>query len=252
MEGITPSPEGPGFVATTPEPPTEDLASGTGALHLKGRRWAPGLAVGAVVAAFGVAAFVLFVGDFMAPAPTDHDRMNQALTVAEQFIDAHNAYDAARIQSLVADGVRVDSYALGWPEDPETFERLMQFQSIAGFRYVTSQCHVRFRPDQALPETMRIICDYALDSRFQRVVRIGRFEGTFYFGVANGLITQVDDHFPLEQWMLHIDTPFVSWLSGVRPHPFTKRVSTHGVTFEGSFETLSEVLDEYEAHKLGR
>ncbi len=261
MQDTTPAPERHGNDILSSQSPTEQRRTPTGGPPPVRRRWIPALTAAAVVAVFGIVALIFFMGDDSTPpASSSEEIMNQAIAVAEQFVDAYNAYDAERVRALLAEDVDINSPTFLDLEDlanVDKLEHVMQFNSIVGFQYSPYNCDLSFRPAEATANTfLWVLCDYEMDSRLQEIVGYPRIAGSFGVGVVGGVITRIDDQFPFAEWGPNVDEPFIDWLNAEHPGAFgSVYVATGGMRYprlsQEAFDLLSGYLDEYEAFVAG-
>jgi len=264
MPDTTPTPESPGTKSKSPirdrqvdprpagstiQPPPRGL-----------RPWVPALAAAVAVVAIGVGAFVFLGGDEPPPVATDAEAlMNQAIETAEQYVEALNSYDAERVRALVADdqinmGVFLDLAELA---DIDKIDAALRVQEIVGFQYSPYQCDLSFRPAVVQTDTLLwVLCDYQMDSRLQQVVGHPPIPSQFGIGVADGVITRVDEQFPFEEWAPNVDQPFIDWLNANHPGGFESLyVATTAMQYprltEDALELLATYVDQYEASVTG-
>lgn len=224
------------------------------------RRWMPALAAAVAVVTVGVGAFIFLGGDEPPPAADAEAIMNQAVELAEQYVEALNSYDASRARALVAEDVQINSPVFMDLEelaDVDKLEAAVQHLEIVGFQYSPFQCDLSFRPADARADTfLWVLCDYEMDSRPQQIVGYPPIAGSFGFGVVGGVITRIDDRFPWAEFGPNVDEPFTTWLNANHPDGLDSVfVATTGVQYPRltpeALDLLAIYLDEYEASVTG-
>lgn len=226
------------------------------------RRWMPALAAAVAVVAIGVGAFMFLGGEEPPPAATDAETiMDQAIELAEQYVEALNSYDAERIRALVAEDVQINMGSfldLAEVADIDKIDIALRVHEIIGFQYSPYQCGLSFSPAdvQTSITFLWVLCDYQMDSRPQRVVGHPPIPAQLGVGVADGVITRVSEQFPFEEWAPNVDQPFIDWLNTNHPGGFesvfvaTTAVQYPRLTTE-ALDLLAIYLDEYEASAAG-
>jgi hypothetical protein len=131
-----------------------------------------------------------------------------AMRLAEAYIDALNAYDAAAVRVLLApDAVVRDPQ---W-EGLEELDLGVEANRVWGLRFEPFEC----RPNPLHPEPGKVLCTYTLQTALHRIEGARLLQSTFDIHVSDGLIVRAYNMFylpdmrpafePFHDWTLSVD-----------------------------------------------
>ena len=223
-----------------PEPTTTVVRDHPVAAPVRARRsfrWRPLLAGGMAVLALVTLMLVPWndgrnVLDSLWPSPTD---------VAEQYMEARNAYDSERASALMSDDAFVlDVHRMSREELDLGFESLR----VYGMQYTPFDCTNR-------AGSTLVRCTYQMDSRLSEIVGYPPVEGRIEFLVEDGRITSLVHDFNFADYAPTVFDPYIEWLE--EQHPGAREqlfVVDDGVVTpiltEASLALAASYLDEYE------
>jgi hypothetical protein len=148
------------------------------------------------------------------PAPVEEpveteevETVPEEIAVAEAYIEARNAYDAAALGDLLAPGV---TFSEVLTNDAGELEGLIEAERVVGFQYSPFSCEPFSREGW-------VRCTYLADSRFHQIANAPPTEGEFLFAVTDGLLTLVQNNLPFEEWGPIAFEPFTAWLRAEDP-----------------------------------
>ena len=200
-------------------------------------RWRPLLAGGMAVLALVTLMLVPWINgrsvlDSLWPSPVE---------VANQYMEARNAYDADRAGALMTDDASLfDVHRMTREELELGFESLR----IYGMQFVTFDCDNRVG-------TTLVRCTYQMDSRLSEIVGFPLVEGRMQFLVENGRITSLVHTFNFDEYAPSVFEPYIEWLE--EEHPGAREqlfVVDDGVVTpiltDSSLDLAERYLDEYD------
>jgi hypothetical protein len=106
-----------------------------------------------------------------------------AVAVAEQFMEARNAYDGDAVRALVADDAAI-SKIYEWIASPDDYGLLTNYERAHGMRFLDSSC--------AAGSPGRVRCSYTLESDVTVALGVGPYDASFLLEIADGVIQRVD------------------------------------------------------------
>jgi hypothetical protein len=144
------------------------------------------------------------IGVSPSTVPAETPDYAEAIGLAEAYIEALNAYDAAAARALLADDAFVRSFF--W-EGLDELEMGIEADRVWGFRSEPFECV----PDPLRPEPGAVVCPYTLQHTLYRVAGLNPPRSAFHIRVADGLIIWAHNILSPDQ-MRQAWEPFDDWL----------------------------------------
>jgi hypothetical protein len=208
-------PSGAGLADADSDPPAVEVY----AMDEPARQRSPRRTIGLVGAAVAVAAAVVIalivVSDFDSsdrpptqPATTAPSPGQQAVDLAQRFVESRDAWNAEAVRSLLADGAVVDGAP--WTADND---RKIELEHMIGWRFLQPQCTAT-----VIGPPAEVTCTYKLENSWSRALGVGPFAGfSFEFVIADGQIQQVTGKEDANQFSPQVWEVFLAWVEDTHP-----------------------------------
>lgn len=170
-------------------------------------RWLPSLATAVVI--------ILVAGFLVARANPSLFGPATPLEIANEYMEARNAFDASRAQELInPDAAISDTPIIGYDELELGYEMLQ----IYGFQYEPYAC-------EEFGALVR--CTYQMTSELQRIVGAPPVEGEFDIFVEEGRIDQLYHGFNFDDFGPNFEA-FIDWIGATHPESFDQLFREQG------------------------
>jgi len=137
----------------------------------------------------------------------------QAIGVAQRFVEARDAWDGETVRSLVADDAVIDDFAVATVDD---YVANSEFDQAIGWRYMQPQCTAT-----AVGPPVEVSCTYTMEDAWSRALGVGPYTGSsFEFVIADGEIQRVTHDFDFSQYSAQVFDVFGAWLDDAHPGAF--------------------------------
>lgn len=207
-------------------------------------RWRIPAAVVAVVAVIGVAGIALAnndngpaVDEVPSPPPASSPEEQEAIGLAQRFVEARDAYDGEAVRALVTDDAVIDDFAVSNADD---YLSVAEIERATGWRYMQPECTGN------LPGPLnQVSCTYTMQNAWSQALGVGPFTGSnFRFVIADGQIEQVLHIFRFSTFDPQVYTVFQDWLIATHPNDV-------GVMYDSdsaNFNLTPEAIALFEQH----
>lgn len=185
-------------------------------------------------------------------AELDAAAASDALAIAEQFIDARNAYDGAAVRELLSDSATMRDDLQRNPDgvfrsvDEVDFARTSDFDGVVGTVLADPNCSVG-------AEVGRVICTYTWQNAWSRAIGDDRYTGnTFVFDIADGQIVGLTHTFrqgPVDGFENHISEVMFLWVVTNHPDDRSTVLDSNGlpIASDPSISLWREFTEEFVA-----
>lgn len=161
------------------------------------RRWVPAV-VGGLIAMAVAAAFW---------APWANNEATSPIDIANEYMEARNAFDAERAGALMADDATlVDAPRMNRNELAQGFEALRVYDA----QWEPFECTNK-------PGATLVTCDYVLETNLSRIVGHTPVAGSILFLVEEGQITSLVHNFNYDDYGTNVFGKFLTWLGTEHP-----------------------------------
>jgi hypothetical protein len=207
--------------------------------HRSGRGW---LLVAAAIAVVVLAVGGLFtmLGSMfndavIAPAATDAEqaeaeqaRFDQAIEVAQAYIDARNAYDADQARELVSDYLTTSEFPPAYTTI-ETMELAFGLHEAYGFHYSQGDCDLEAPRSEQMQDDgqVAVVCDYLWTSELQRITGYPPVPASFVFRVQDGQIIRISPDWNEDEFMPNVYEPWLDFLGRIDTEVRWDALATH-------------------------
>ena len=210
------------------------------------------LAVAAVIAIAAVVGVVAIRNDGTAPSPAGEGtaaRDAAALTVAQDFLAAFDAFDAEKAMSYVADGADLSQLIDGQvPDDAEGMRLMVGWLEAMGYQELNTTCRATATAP-ALGTTVE--CDFDFHGIGSDEIGKGPFTGNNHtFTVRDGKIVYGTISWNLNKFSPQMWEPFRDWIRANHPKDFTVMYIDNGGNFRltpRSIRLWDQRIQEYAA-----
>jgi hypothetical protein len=165
--------------------------------------------------------------DMKPEVDAEHTTHDQALEIAQAYIDARNTYDADWARELVADNFKTsevpDAYTL------DTMELAFETHEAYGFHYADGVCEVA-GPDSRYTQIegqVVVSCDYLWTTELQRITGYPPVPVGFVFRIENGLIASVGHDWNSREFGPNVYNPWLGFLDRNHPEFHELDLATH-------------------------
>jgi hypothetical protein len=207
-------------------------------------RWLVAAASVAVILVGGVA--IVTVGSDRGDPAGEPTEPTTPTESAEAYLAARADHDGQAARSLLADDADITEATF---VDVTEVEPAFEMMQLFGFDVTPYECETP-AADVSPTDAVDIRCTYTLDSTLQQVVGRPPIESRYQFTVEDGLIVDVINMFPYDEFGPAAWQPFVDWLERERPgdHDFLFR-EIDGFFYprltQEVFDLMPVVLEEY-------
>lgn len=164
----------------------------------------------------------------------------EAITLAETYIAARNAYDPEAAREVLAEDAT-------FREAPDGFRSVadldlaFEFHQGYAIQLLSDECDVK----AASPESVDIGCDYMVTTELQRIIDYPPVPGTFTFTVQEGRITRVLHSWNSGEFNPNVYNPWITDFL-LREHPEFRALAlaSHELPPEPTREFL-DLLPQY-------
>jgi hypothetical protein len=145
--------------------------------------------------------------------PVASDDAEQAIGVAQRFVEARDAWDGETVRSLVADDAVIEDFAVRTVDD---YVANSEFDQATGWRFMQPECTAT-----AVGPPVEVSCTYTMENAWSRALGVGPYTGSsFEFVIADGEIQQVTNNFDTSQYSTQVVDVFGAWLNEAHPGDF--------------------------------
>ena len=170
-------------------------------------------------------------------APPAAPDSQEAIALAQRFVEARDAWDGEAVRALVADDAVIDDFAVSSPDD---YIAGAEIDRATGWRYMQPEC-TAIVPGPPI----QVSCTYTMQNAWSEALGVGPFTGSnFRFVIADGQIQQVTHIFDVSEFDPEVWAIFQEWLSATHPDDV-------GVMFDansGNFSLTPEAIALFEQH----
>lgn len=147
-----------------------------------------------------------------ADTPTDPDvtgDTQEAEGIAQDFVEASDAWDAETVRLLVADDAVIDG-AVAIADD---YLAVAEFERATGRRYTEPECTAT-----VVGPPTEVSCTYTMANAWSQALGVGPFTGSsFDITIADGQIQQVTSNFNTSGFSWQVWDVFTAWLRDTHP-----------------------------------
>ena len=152
-------------------------------------------------------------------APPSAPEAQEAIALAQRFVDARDAWDGEAVRALVADDAVIDDFAVSNADD---YLPGAEIERATGWRYMQPQC-TAIVPGPPI----QVSCTYTMQNAWSQALGVGPFTGSnFKFVIANGQIQQVTHIFDFSEFDPQVFAVFFAWLTATPPQRRRRHVAT--------------------------
>jgi hypothetical protein len=207
-------------------------------------RWLVAAASVAVILVAGVA--IVAIGSGRGDPAAEPTGPTNPTETAEAYLAARADHDGQAARSLLADDADITEATFLDITEVETGFEMMQ---VFGFDVTPYECETP-AADVSPTDAVDVRCTYTLDSTLQQVADRPPIESRYLFTVEDGLITDIDNLFPYDEFGTVAWQPFVDWLERERPGEFDFLFREVDRSFyprltQEVFDQMPVVLEEY-------
>ena len=171
----------------------------------------------------------------VAPPPAPDSQ--EAIGLAQRFVEARDAWDGEAVRALVADDAVIDDFAVSSPDD---YIADAELDRAIGWRYMQPEC-TAIVPGPPI----QVSCTYTMQNAWSEALGVGPFTGSnLRFVIANGQIQQVTHIFDVSEFDPEVWAIFQEWLSATHPGDVGVMFDTNS----GDFSLTPEAIALFEQH----
>jgi hypothetical protein len=168
-----------------------------------------GVAASAVLITVGVVASTRGGDD--AVRLVESDEAQQAIDLAQRFVQARDRWDGEAVRALVAD----DAAIVGENQVTTADEYLVNadFERVTEWHFMEPECTAT-----DVDPPMRVTCSYVMENAWSQALGVGPFTGsTFEFVIADGQIQKITHYFDFDLFAPQVFEVWVAWLTDTHP-----------------------------------
>jgi hypothetical protein len=182
--------------------------------------------------------------DMKPEVDAEHTTPDQALEIAQAYIDARNSHDADWARELVADNFKTsevpDAFTL------ETMELAFAVHEAYGNHFSGGDCEVA-GPDSRYTQIegqVVVSCDYLWTDERQRITGYPGVPVGFVFRIEDGLIASIAHDWNPDEFLPKVYNPWLEFLGENHPQFRELALATHGL-HPARTRTFAEQAPEY-------
>ena len=174
-------------------------------------------------------------------APWTGSGATTPVDIANQYMEARNAFDAEKAGALMsADATVVDAPRMGRNELQQGFQALRVYEA----KWDPFECANK-------PGTTLVTCDYSLETNLSRIVGHSPVEGSILLLVEDGQITSLVHNFNYDDYAPNVFEKFLTWLGSEHPgaieEVYVDRDGAMSPNLEpASLSRLAAYIEEYD------
>lgn len=168
-------------------------------------------------------------------APPSAIEAQVAISLAQRFVEARDAWDGEAVRALVANDAVIDDFDVSNADD---YLLGAEIEQATGWRYLQPEC-TAIVPGPPI----QVSCTYTMQNAWSEALGVGPFTGSnFTFVIADGQIQQVTDFFDFSEFDPQVYAFFQEWLTATHPNDV-------GVMYDGGvFSLTPESIALFEHH----
>ena len=148
----------------------------------------------------------------IATDPDGSGEDQQALGIAQDFVEARNSWDGEAVRSLVADDAVID----GFVSTADEYLTNNDFEQATGWRFIQPECTAT-----VVGPPTEVTCNYTMENAWSRALGVGPFTGSsFEFVIADGQIQQITHDFDTTLFSPQVWDVLKAWVRDTHPADF--------------------------------
>lgn len=169
-------------------------------------------------------------------APPAAPDPQEAVGLAQRFVEARDSWDGEAVRALVADDALIDDHAV---ENADDYLRVAAVEQATGWRYLQPDCTATVSD-----APVEVTCTYTMENAWSQAIGVGPFTGSsFDFVVADGQIQQIAHHFNYTVFEPQVYAVFGRWLTATYPNDVEVMFNSNA-----TFRLTPESVALFEAH----
>ena len=169
-------------------------------------------------------------------APPSSTEAQEAIDIAQRFVEARDRWDGAAVRALVADDAVINDLAVSTADD---YLAAAQVEQATGWRYMEPSCRATVGDPP-----VQVTCAYVMQNAWSQALGVGPFTGSrFYFVIDNGQIEQVNHGFDFSRFS-QVYNVFFEWVSDAHPGDVDLMIADSS----GNFRLTPEAIALFEQH----
>ncbi len=179
------------------------------------RTWIMAGAAAAAAAVLVVVGIAVFNGDdadvdtASGAIPSDAE---QAVRIAQDFVEARDSWDGEAVRSLVADDAVID----GFVSTPDEYLTNVDYERVTGWRFTQPECTAT-----VVGPPVEVTCTYTMQNAWSQALGVGPFTGSsFDFVIADGQIEQISHDFDFSRFSPQVWEVLKAWVRSNHPDDF--------------------------------
>ena len=156
-------------------------------------------------------------------APLSSPETQEAIGLAQRFVEARDGWDGEAVRALVADDAVIDDFAVTNADD---YLAVAEVEQATGWRYMQPECTA------TVPEPpITVTCTYTMQNAWSQAIGVGPFTGSsFEFVIADGQIQQVTHDFDVSAFSTQVYDVFFAWVGDTYPNDVDVMLPTRTAT----------------------
>jgi hypothetical protein len=170
-------------------------------------------------------------------APPSVPEAQEAIGLAQRFVDARDAWDGEAVRALVTDDAVIDDFAVSNADD---YLPVAEIEQATGWRYMHPKCTAI-----APGPPSQVSCTYTMQNAWSEALGVGPCTGSnFRFVIADGQIQQVIHTVDFSEFDPQVFAVFQDWLTATHPND----VDVMFDSSSGNFSLTPEAIALFEHH----
>ncbi len=168
-----------------------------------------GAAASAVLITVGVLA--LTRGGEDADRVVETDDAQQAIDLAQRFVEARDRWDGEAVRAMVADDAEIVGENQVTTADEYSVNA--DFERVTEWRFLQPECTAT-----EVGSPIEVTCTYAMENAWSQALGVGPFTGSsFTFVIDEGVIQQITHYFDFNLFSPQVFEVWVAWLTANHP-----------------------------------